>query len=317
MQRYKIQHFINEFKKIGIALTFSISVDGAIIEEENRPLNNGVVKTEEFYDKLFIFAKHNHFGFHPMVAAYSIEKWIDNFKWWEKQCAKYDMNVDEVVMLLEVRNNDWTEEKIDAFCDFLKFLIDRQNFKTVKELASYLFDFDLYDEKIMPGYSPQFFPQAQGAIGCSISNSLIIRLGDLAICPCHRTSYNKLLYGKFIVENNKITDIQANNVEFAIRCLLGNELLCGMKCDVCIFAPYCLKGCRGSQYENVADPLYPVPGVCHFFERKYTFLVSYLNQLGVIDYLKQTNNEYKLEYSAINKFLNFAEKVLNQNVGKS
>jgi len=38
-----------------------------------------------------------------------------------------------------------------------------------------------------------------------------VRLGDLAICPCHRQAYDEYLYGHFVVENNRITGIKANN----------------------------------------------------------------------------------------------------------
>jgi len=41
---------------------------------------------------------------------------------------------------------------------------------------------------------------------------ICVRLGDLAICPCHRTSYDKYLLGKFEVKDNQIIGIKANNV---------------------------------------------------------------------------------------------------------
>ena len=43
--------------------------------------------------------------------------------------------------------------------------------------------------------------------GCTINRALIVRMGDLAIVPCHRTSYDQFLLGHFNVENDvKITD---------------------------------------------------------------------------------------------------------------
>ena len=53
-------------------MCFSISVDGMIVENLTRPLNNNIEKTEEFYERLFLFAKHNTFYFHPMISAESI-----------------------------------------------------------------------------------------------------------------------------------------------------------------------------------------------------------------------------------------------------
>jgi sulfatase maturation enzyme AslB (radical SAM superfamily) len=78
----KIQRYIDKFKNIDIILQFSISVDGAIMEHYSRPLNNGKEKTEEFYENLFIFAKHNNFAFHPMVSSYNVKHWIENYQWW-------------------------------------------------------------------------------------------------------------------------------------------------------------------------------------------------------------------------------------------
>ena len=78
-----LQYYIDKFKNIGCPLVFSISVDGKPIEEQARPLNSGKVKDDDFYERLFTFAKHNNFLFHPMVAASDVNKWIENYQWWE------------------------------------------------------------------------------------------------------------------------------------------------------------------------------------------------------------------------------------------
>ena len=117
-QSHKIQQFIDEFKLYNSAIIFSLSVDGKIIEEKERPLNNGEIKTDDFYESLFMFAKHNNFGFHPMLSANSAKYWIENYKWWKKMLHKYDMTLSQM-MLLEVRSDTWTEENIK---DYQKFL---------------------------------------------------------------------------------------------------------------------------------------------------------------------------------------------------
>ena len=61
------------------------------------------------------------------------------------------------------------------------------------------------------GYVPWCFPETDTFIGCTCATDLTVRLGDLAICPCHRTSYNKYLYGKYVIENEEIIDIEAYN----------------------------------------------------------------------------------------------------------
>lgn len=79
----EIQRRIDKYQKLGCPLCFSISVDGAVVEKKARPKNNGFENLDKFYDDMFIFAKHNNFMFHPMIAACDIENWIENYHWWE------------------------------------------------------------------------------------------------------------------------------------------------------------------------------------------------------------------------------------------
>ena len=57
-------------------------------------------------------------------------------------------------------------------------------------------------------------PSHKGKISCNLVHHLTVRLGDLAIIPCHRLSYDKLIYGKYKVSDNKIVGIEALNINF-------------------------------------------------------------------------------------------------------
>lgn len=308
-QLNKIQKYINKFQReFNIPIIFSISVDGQIIESDTRPLNSGEVKTDAYYERLFLFAAHNKFFFHPMVAAYAIERWIENYDWWDKMCKEYGYNVDEHVMMLEVRNNDWTEEKIQHYLNFLDYMMEKRFNDVGGDAYSFMKDLFCFGGEGLHGYVPYAPAQADNFAGCSIPNSLTVRLGDLAICPCHRTAYNKFLYGWFKVEDDKIVDIIANNPQMAVRVLMANNNLCSFGCDDCAYAAYCLKGCYGSQYENVGDPFMPVPGVCNFFKEKWRFIIRKYEELGVIEECKKIN-PYHEAYVRIQEFLNFVEGV--------
>lgn len=305
-QTCKVQHYINEFRHYGNSLVFSISVDGKIIEDV-RPLANGQVRDDKYYERMFLFAKHNNFYFHPMVSAATVDRWIENHQWWEQQMQQWDMDIDRL-MMLEVRNADWTPEAIDHYNKFNKYLIDkyrREHCENNNEtFAKHLLGVRLGDETpSVNGYIPWCFPETDTFIGCTCATDLTVRLGDLAICPCHRTSYNKYLYGKFVVENNKIVDIEANNPQMASKIILTNFNLGSFGCDTCTFNEFCLKGCLGAQYEEQGDPFIPVPNVCEFFTKKYSFLLSYYEELGVIDYL-MTITPLEQEYPRVDKFLN-------------
>jgi radical SAM protein with 4Fe4S-binding SPASM domain len=95
-------------------------------------------------------------------------------------------------------------------------------------------------------YIPISLHDNKGYYGCTISTHLAVRLGDLAICPCHRTAYNKYLYGKFTQnEKGEITGIQANNPQMAINILMLNNRYAILGCDSCIFNKICLGTCKG------------------------------------------------------------------------
>lgn len=301
IQLSKIQRYINKFRRLGISLCFSISVDGAVLENYMRPLNDAKEKTNEFYERLFLFAKHNNYYFHPMVAAKSVHQWIENAKWWMNMCEKYDMDFDVVTMMLEVRNADWSDEDIKDYCNFLDFLIE--SYKTRKcngdttEFFKHLTGLKDNNDG-MSGYVPFALAQADTFAGCTVSNNLTVRLGDMAICPCHRTAYNKFLYGKFKIENDQIVDIIGNNPQMAIRVLMANNSYATLNCDVCAYNGVCLKGCFGSQYETTGDPFYPIDNICKFFKQKYYFLVKKYVDMGILEFL-DSYSPYYIHYPLI------------------
>lgn len=312
----RLQYYIDKFKDVRCPLVFSISVDGKPVEEQARPLNSGKVKDDDFYERLFTFAKHNNFLFHPMVAASDVNKWIENYQWWESQCEKYDMNVNDAVMMLEVRNNDWTQESIDNYCKLLDYWIDKVFEYCNKDVHTFLeYYFNAYGSG-EHGYVPWSLARADTFPGCTVATSLTIRLGDLAICPCHRTAYNKFLYAKFTSdENGEINDIYGLNPQMAVRILFTNNNYGSFNCDLCKFNKYCLKGCYGSQYENTQDPFMTIPSVCDFFKQKYTFILNKLDSLGLWNECEKIP-EYEEYYERMKDAYNLFKEVKNDGLGK-
>lgn len=309
-QLSKIQRFINKFNRIGINLCFSISVDGMVIENLTRPLNNNLIKTEEFYERLFLFAKHNTFYFHPMVASESIHLWKENVQWWQSMCEKYDMDFETCTMLLEVRNPDWTKETIQQYCELLDYLIEDYKKRKCKNDNIEFFKTLLGLKEGLGGYVPFGLAQADTFAGCTLPRYLTVRLGDMALCPCHRTAYNKFLYGWFKVENNKIIDIIGNNPQMATRCLMTNNQYGTLKCDVCPINNFCLKGCFGSQYETLGDPFYPIENICEFFISKFNFLIKKYVDMGILEFI-DSYTPYFIHYPTLQKQKKTIEGVLN------
>ena len=285
---HKMQNYLNNYNAIGVPLDLSLSVDGKYVDNTMRERNNDTQYTDEFYDRLFTFAKVNNSGFHPMISAQDIDLWEDNFKWWADMCNKYNINLIDRVMFLEVRNDDWTTEKIDKFCDLIKqmaeYYLKTECHDDVAKFANALIGI-IDNQTPLAGYYPWLLTKNNTTLGCTSSTHMCVRLGDLAICPCHRQAYNKYLFGKFVVEDDTIVDIKAINPYMAIKMLMGNIHYCINKCDTCPINHYCLKGCYGSQLETLKDPFFPIESVCNLFKAKFTTLVEFYSQLGVYDYL--------------------------------
>lgn len=309
----KIQYYIDKFNSIGIRIIFSVSVDGKIIEETSRPLNTGIIKDDTFYDRLITFAKHNTYYFHPMVAACNVDKWIENYKWWKNILQEYDYYSYDKIMMLEVRNNDWDQKAIDNYNSFINFLIEE--FFNECNRDPYIFT-KLYfnsEGQGLHGYIPYGLAISDNFAGCTVANSLTLRVGDLAICPCHRTAYNKLLYGFLSTDKDgNIVDLTANNPQMAVRILYSNNNLTSFKCDTCLFNSICLKGCFGSQMENTKDPFMPIESVCNFFEQKFTNIFNKLESLGIINECYKIS-PYQEEYDRVRTILYIYEGIKKRN----
>lgn len=287
----KIQQRINKFSKFGIPLKFSISVDGKYVDNGVRPRNSKTIYTDEFYDNLFIFAKRNFFCFHPMISAAGIEHWSENYKWWVQMHNYYNIDIFKS-MFFEVRNNDWTDEKIKIYCKLLEEMAD--DFLTTvcnNDITQFADVMAMIRNApiITTGYLPFFMQKSDTFPNCTLATELHVRLGDLALIPCHRTCYNKYLYGHFVVEDDKIVDIKAINPQMAIQVYMGNIMYTIPGCDTCLWRETCLHQCFGCAIENSKDPFFPIYGVCKMLKAKYNCLMQYYKDKGIIDYYKTIN----------------------------
>ena len=318
--RDKIQTLIRKFKEINIRLTISFSIDGLVLEELNRPrVNDTMIRDENFYHKIFEFCKYNEFVFHPMVSSHSIDKWKENFIWWKNICKEYNADPHKALMLLEVRDDNWSEQNIKDYCDFLKFLfldaLNKYN-NNIEDFIRFYFGLELQEPdefKAGMGYTPYLLIESSYNVPCSISTELIVRLGDLSIVPCHRLSYPQFIYGKFNTdENNKITHITSNNVYMPIRTYFGNHRNCTPICDTCLYKQFCIKGCLGAQYESNNDPFFVNFSVCNLEQAKLNTLVQLYMEYGIYDKLKTIPPENRY-YSISQDIIHFIERI-NENV---
>lgn len=302
--RDKIQYYIDKFKDIGVRMVFSASIDGKIIENSFRPRVNGDQKNDDFYDELFKFCKKNGFGLHPMVSAKSCKYWIENYKWFIKMFKKYDMDLLSQLMMLEVRNDDWDDDDIKYFKKFLKFVVKYQ-FKNIFNKDKKEFSKAIFSVPKSQIYNIISLTPSSEKISCSIQDELFIRLGDLSIAPCHRLMYKDNMYGKFIVDNEKIVGISSNNTEMAIKILSMNPSVSHLKCSHCKYRYLCMKGCLGSQYESTKEVFFPCRSVCKMQSSKIDYLISIYQKMGLYDMMKKNMNDAKEYKEAIKIYTDY------------
>lgn len=305
----QIEILIEQFDQQGCRLIFSASIDGKYGDNTVRPNNNQQIITDEQYDKIFKFCKKHDFGFHPMLSAYDIDNFKNNFTWFMENLKKYNFieennpfSIYNYIMFLEVRNNDWTNEKLFKYIDCLNYMIEydikniwEQEPTGLEYLVSRLSKIH-YSNPLGNKYSnyvTYLSDDQEGMPGCTISYTLMVRAGDLSIVPCHRTSYKKFIYGKYIVKNNKIDGIEAQNPILANR-IWNQKMKANPFCDNCYLYNYCMKGCYGSQYEATGDLFYPAEKCCDLFKIKVLFLYLKKEQLLAkynLNYDKYQNEE--------------------------
>ena len=290
----KVENIIEKFKKIGIRVHLSCSVEGKYMEQ-NRPFKGNLElgneegkhlfvpkekepRDDEYYEKVFQFVSKWGYGFHPMIYSKDINKWKENFIWFQKMFKKYNINHDSI-FLLEVRNVEWSNKQLRDLKEFIKFvykwvfenIADRKKEKMVQLLEN--------RDTINLIYSPLGSKRNKG-MPCSIQSDMQIRMGDLHLVPCHRASYNGYEYGKFKTTEGSITGLEAINVEMATSIYsLNHESF--PHCMTCPIKSICNKSCLGANMETEGDPFTVNPKVCQLNNTKVSAVAEALVDLGI------------------------------------
>lgn len=286
----KIEDYLQKFKEIEMPIFLSASIDGKYLEDINRPYRSfeRILKSksglylpdkprdDEFYHKLFKFNIKYNFGFHPMVYSNHIELWKQNFLWFQEMFDQYNISFDSIY-LLEIRNQEWSEEQLDQYEDFLSFLIkwtwDKVD-RNVEDFKTFLFDRKGYNM-----LTNSLYTKGRGT-GCALQTSLYVRMGDLAIVGCHRQSYDGYEFAKFIVEDNKIIDIEAINLEFALATAqLDSKFI--PYCEKCALNKICMGSCMGASLEYLGEAFTPIPTVCELVYRKTYRMIKVFQEIGI------------------------------------
>lgn len=297
----RVDKIIMDAKERDVHVSLSASTDGKFCEV-NRPLLSTVTDRREmhnrvweweysgvpdprddaYYDKVFAFAAKWGFGFHPMVYSNNIDRWKDNFLWFQEMYKKYDIPWSNLY-LLEVRNTEWSDQQIRDYAEFIKFLVRWTWDMTGQNVNSYInFVFKGKGFNILTGP----LTTIGRGMGCSLQSAVYLRVGDLALVPCHRQSYKQFVIGWLRVEDGEIVGVKAHNTEILVA-----EMSCTFRnfpyCEACHIKHICSGGCLGSQFELTGDPFTPIPRVCKLMHNKVKAMIEVYRELGIYKPLMQ------------------------------
>ena len=297
--KQRVEFLLRGFEELGIYVGLSASIDGKYLEHDNRPLllvkgrkevmeesslpamtasERKEVRDDEYYDEVFSFTNKAGGGLHPMIYSKGIEKWKDNFLWFQDMMKKHEIPWYKLY-LLEVRNEEWSEEQMAELHNFSRFLVnwsfDRCD-RNPEDFLYFLFKKSGFNMLASP------FNIIGRGLGCSFQSMVYVRMGDLSLIPCHRTSYDGFEYAKFKVMNDKIIGIESKNVEFLTTGLAFNAIAQPM-CESCLIKHSCSHGCLGSQYEATGDMFSPILTVCKMEHAKIIGIVKGLIDCGIFN----------------------------------
>lgn len=305
----KVENWIEKFQNDEHfrGMWLSASVDGPTeLEAAERPLRNKDIKQDDFYDTFFKFIAKHQYAVHPMVTREFVKNYKRNYDWWIDNLIKYDVcftktsgkKVHSLPMLLEVRNAEqWDAESLEDYRNFLFYMAEKDlhtiHKDNLQDFAYHMADdfsdgmADLGDYNHVQPYTIAL-PQIQHRMPCSIQNGTIVRVGDLAIVPCHRTCYPDKVYGflELNEEKTEIVNIHGENPMLAYKVKTLNQNRSFLKCSGCPIKTFCMKGCLGAQYEDRKEMFCAIDEVCELFKTKYRTINDIANKYGIYDLIK-------------------------------
>ena len=302
-----------ELKELDIYVNLSASVDGKYMEE-NRPygkkldLLDNNYRDDNYYDKVFKFAKEFDFGFHPMIYSKNIKNWKKNFEWFQEQFEKYDLPWTNIY-LLQVRNKEWDEESNIEFYNFIRYLINWswEKINDKDEFINFLFKNKTYRTNGFNILRGPLVSYDQGYT-CGIQRELSIRLNDMKVFPCHRLMYPGFEIGQFeYLKDEKKFIFNTKNASLGLNIFAGN-FRSMPECVKCPMNELCLGGCLGAQYETTKNITAPIPTVCQNSFYYLKALADGFDELGLFPDIENYVTEKVLYQLQLLRRISFNDK---------
>lgn len=190
---------------------------------------------------------------------------INKYQYWD------DIQITDCLTLI----NEMITDKYNQFinkADFANYVIPMNNIK--------------YEDPIVLSYLDRF---KNNNLNCELQNSLSIDCNDLSFPTCCGMQHSIFNGGHFIIQNNTIIDIEANE---GINGFLNQKITNNFfqpNCISCENKYFCNKGCHGYQWEYNAEPYIPVDHICRLQHNIINLLIARFDELQLFDIIFQQN----------------------------
>ena len=287
-----IEDYLIKFKNINIDIYLSFSIDGKYVDDRRS------LMSDNDYQNLLKLSRKYNFGFHPVVYSKALDNWIDNIDWW----FDFADELNDKISARIVRNHEWDNDdfiKLEKYYSYLMDKIFEFSNNDAHEAYLNLFKNDFMVTKRLFNFN---FENNIGGFNCGVGKRMCLRVADLNIFACHRLAYNDLSYGEIVLnEDGELLDVIPKNLHymFTINSLNPKNV---PKCTDCVFSPFCLKGCLGSQYEHSKITMLPIETVCSANKIIIMTVILKMYELGILTCLLEDiemSNEVKNKYIKI------------------
>ena len=291
----------------------SASIDGKYMDQINRPYfsrnkSQDYYYNDDFYDKVFAFAKEYGLAFHPMTHYVNIENAFKNFMWFQGNFKKHDIPWNYLYQL-EVRNDGWTQESVKHYVQFYKQLLEFSLTMFGGDTATFLNEF-IFNKSQNFGNMNLFNNTSiiGRGIGCSMQTTMQMRLSDLMVTPCHRQSYDAFNGFKYTHDGESITGVETNNLAYYLGSMSTDQKTWPY-CETCLIKSICMGGCPGSQFESMGEPYLPIPSVCLVQFGKIKAQIEFLQKHNIFTaFLQMLVTEQVVAYTECASQINKGDK---------
>lgn len=217
----------------------------------------------------------------------------ENVQYQKNFFNSFNNNFLQKIIIKEKESENWTEEKIYFYIEFINYYIDN----LIKDKGENSFINSILNNNSFISLKDNGIIDNKNCSGhCNFYKNLHIIVNNLTISPCKKIQYEELIIGYFKIEENELSKCYPINISSLILCTHLKRNMTP-QCEYCSYIGFCSGFCHGDAYYKALNPIIPIRETCMLRKAKYSFIlykILKLNYQNII--LEQITNLYYKDY---------------------